>query len=531
MAEIKKEPCLVEARQGFYVVYQEKFLYSKYEPEKSILQKLEKMTFLPGTLVLVNSAVLDYGLKELCRKLPESCAVILCEADDELRDFEKENRNLDFENDTEFKELYTVTKQEMYNLPVILQKDLYIFENGKKCSFAGNFRRVLRIDFSAGVQFHSDFYSRLESACVNAIKQFWMHRFTLAKFGRKYSRNLFRNLHNLQDSVPLSKFIRSVSQPIFVFGSGESAEDGINRIKQIYDSKSEKPFILCADTAFSMLKTNGIIPDGIVIDEAQSIIVPSFLGVLKFCGNKVTVFQSLCYVPCVAGKSFPKNQISYYATDYSPGSFFENLKKSLFYPPVLQAFGSVGITAFILAYLFRKNENVPVNYYGLDFAFSAGKTHAKGTPSHQRQLKNLERIKCLENFNACFGDGAVINSENEKYPYTTPILKSYKETFNQVEEQADQIAFEIEKAYSEKEALDLAYADFFINERNALMELRNILSGNVVMSENKRYEKITSLLENRQYLYLHFPDGYKFSMELNFLKRVRGEIDGFLKWV
>ncbi|MEE3314782.1 MAG: hypothetical protein VZR56_11580, partial [Treponema sp.] len=42
-------------------------------------------------------------------------------------------------------------------------------------------------------------------------------------------------------------------------------------------------------------------------------------------------------------------------------------------------------------------------------------------------------------------------------------------------------------------------------------------------------EQIRSILEKREYLFLHFPDGYKLCMEENFLKRVRAEIDFFLK--
>lgn len=43
-------------------------------------------------------------------------------------------------------------------------------------------------------------------------------------------------------------------------------------------------------------------------------------------------------------------------------------------------------------------------------------------------------------------------------------------------------------------------------------------------------EKLLNLLEQHEYLYLHFPDGYKKpNLSQSFLKRIRAEIDFFLK--
>ena len=42
-------------------------------------------------------------------------------------------------------------------------------------------------------------------------------------------------------------------------------------------------------------------------------------------------------------------------------------------------------------------------------------------------------------------------------------------------------------------------------------------------------KQLFALLESMDYLYLHFPDGHKASLEISFLKRVRAEIDFFLK--
>ncbi|MCF0241840.1 MAG: motility associated factor glycosyltransferase family protein [Treponema sp.] len=528
MTEVKNQkPCLVETGQGFSVIHEGKLLYSKYNPSKGILGKIQSMDILPGSVLLCFSAVLDYGIKELLNKIPKDTVLFFCEYDTELSAFIMQNRTLD--NYLDDVRCIFLSKYEMLNLPVILQKNDYCFECGKKISLAGRFRRVIRLDFSSGFQFHPEFYNKLESACVSSIKQFWTNRFTLAKFGRKYSRNMFLNLRDIDNTKQLNYFIGSVERDIFVFGSGESAEKGIEICKE-----AKNPFILCADTAFQMLNANNIIPNGIVVDEAQSVICQSFIGVRKAAFEGVQIFQSLCSLPHVAGKNFPKNQISFYATEYASNSFFENLKAENFFPPVVPAMGSVGITAYILAHLFRKNNTVPVYVYGLDFAYSKGKTHARGTPAHNRQIKKSNRLIGIENFYSCYSQNVLISKQNKDLPFSTPILKSYAETFRQVQEQINEISesiinnWKLKKITCSKEN-KCTVNDFLDKEKIALNRIKSILSGEIKMEEENRYKILKELLLNREYLYLHFPDGYALSMELNFLKRVRSEIDGFLK--
>lgn len=526
MTEIKNQkPCLVQTGQGFSVEYNQKLLYSKYNPSKQICMKIDSMEFLPGTIVLGFSAVLNHGIENLISKLPENCLLLLCEADKELNDFSSVHFT-EGETVSDIPEAsIRVSEKEMYKLPVILQKSSYTFSSGRTVSFAGNFKRVVRIDFSAGVQFHSDFYDRLEIACVNSVKQFWTNRFTLSKFGRRYSHNLFTNLKLLPKSKPLKDFIKSVNKPVFVFGAGESSEKGIEELKKI---PRNEVFILCADTAFPMLRSNGIVPDGIVLDEAQSIIAQSFIGARKAVSEGVHIFQSLCALPHVADRRFPVSSISFYGTEYAPGSFFDLLKEQAFFPPVIPAFGSVGNTAYVLALLIRRDNSVPVYHYGLDFAYSVGKTHAKGTPAHKRQLGGMFRLKGAENFNASFGPGVIKLPDSAPFPFTTLLLSGYADTFRQLKAQGGVVINEINGAFAQKtknEKVD----SYIRQEKEALIRLKDLLSGKTELPEKERSEEIKKLLKNREYLYLHFPDGYKLSMDLSFLKRVRGEIDGFLK--
>ena len=88
-----QKPCIVQSTQGFSVSYKNKFLYSKYAPQKAIINTINSLSIQPQTLFLCISPVLPYGLKELSDKLPQNCFLLGCEADSNLLDFIDSNKN------------------------------------------------------------------------------------------------------------------------------------------------------------------------------------------------------------------------------------------------------------------------------------------------------------------------------------------------------------------------------------------------------------------------------------------------------
>ncbi len=70
---------------------------------------------------------------------------------------------------------------------------------------------------------------------------------------------------------------------------------------------------------------------------------------------------------------------------------------------------------------------------------------------------------------------------------------------------------------------------FLQKERKSLEELKSLLTGKIKLPAEQLQEKITQLVQDREYLYLHFPDGHKFAYTQSFLNRVRVEIDYYLK--
>ena len=539
--EIQNEkPCLVNTPQGFSVSYKNKFLYSKYAPQKAILANIEKLSILPGTLFLCCSPVLSYGLKELCSKLNDKSFCLLCEFDDELREFEKTQLPSEF---------IQLTKDELFNLPSILNLSSYTTKSGKLLPPAGTFRRVVRIDFSAGIQLHPSLYEELTAACTNAIMTFWANRMTLVKFGRKYSQNFFRNLKVMAETTPIQKYFGAITKPVIVFGAGESQEEGIKFLK---GSDSSAFYILCADTALQPLLANGIEPDGVFIEEAQSVIKKAFIGTQN---SRTQIFAGLSAIPHLNRIKLPA-KLSFFMTKYAEGKFFENLKEKGLIPNSNEPFGSVGLTTVYYALKFRASPQVPVYIYGLDFSYSKGRTHAKDTLAHKERLLKSTKLFPVANYTACFNQNAEqIKGKNETIFYTTRTLKNYATLFNGLFAKIPNLFDagttglelglihkqpELSSKSESKNNLEQtsftpvqckAIDEYFKSEKAALEELRDLLTGKIKLPENELKTRITEIASPREYLYLHFPDGIRFSTDLSFLKRIRTEIDFFLKYL
>jgi hypothetical protein len=542
--EIKK-PCLVQTTQGFSLSYQNKYLYSKYNPSKQILNKIQELTILEGTIVLCFSPCLCYGLSELIKKQAQHCLFLGCELDNELHYFTNELneiKQLQSDNNNNF---VFLSKEELLSLPSILIKSSYTFSNGYKKSNPAFFKRIIRIDFSAGTSFQSDLYNQIEDFCIRAIKTFWTNRFTLTKFGKLYSTNLFRNLKRLPETIPISSFIEKISKPIVVFGAGESSEKGIAQIKK----NKNKYFIICVDTSLRPLLMNDIEPDCVFIEEAQIIIDDAFVGTKKhhfhICSSLSASFSIL--------QNFSSLNISFFATEFLDSEFFSKLKQQDFFPFSISPFGSVGLTAVFFALKFRIDDTIPVFIYGLDFSYSKGKTHQNGSMPHISSLLKKERISSLENFYSCYNTSSIPIEKNNIF--STKILISYAELFNNYFcdkinlFSSSKFGIPLKIKYSEPffyngslcsqntselkikypSNIDEQIQDYYQKEIDILKECEQLLSGQTSYSKNEIDKKIFSLLSKREYLYLFFPDGWKFSMDISFLKRVKSSIVYFLK--
>ena len=575
-------PRSVQTEGGISVLYKGRYLYSKYAPEKAIKRTVLSKPVAPGTLVLACSPVLCLCLAELCASLPENCFVLGCEFDAVLYDFSLKYIPHDIAR------FAMLSPDELPNLPFMLTKRRAETKSGTLFPPAGTFRRVLRADFSAGTQFFPQYYAALTEAAENAVARFWKNRVTLIKFGRRFSRNLFRNIARLPRSCPIENLAQSIEKPIIVFGAGESMEKTARSIRSVQSAF----YIVAADAALAPLFRFGIEPDAVVCEEAQSVIAPFFLGAN---GKRFRVFAGITSWPKLFDLS--DGTICYFSPHYDDTAFFDSLVVLRILPCIMPPLGSVGLTATKIALMLRKTDRIPVFVTGLDFSYRAGTTHARGSAPHTARLASSFRISPAANYEAAFGCSMqkIIGKDGSPF-FTSPALLSYAQTFRAyfsespnlfdagttgielgipqkdvddlireivntvgaerdrrkkdangaesivgkkdsendiAQKDADGKAAHAEKTFTERTAFlerkALSVRNFYEKEECALERLKNILSSGRNMSEDERRVEIEKLLAAREYLYLHFPDGLKASFELSFLKRVRAEIDFFIK--
>ena len=340
---------------------------------------------------------------------------------------------------------------------------------------------------------------------------YWANRVTLVKFGRKYCTNFFKNLSVCDKTVPIQKYFGSFEKPVLVFGAGESAQDGIERIKK---SDQNDYYILCADTSLQPLLANGITPDGVFIEEAQNVISKCFIGTQS---SDIHIFAGLSSIHSIT-RYFKPEQISFFTTEFTQARFIDRFEKAGILPPKNNPFGSVGITAYYYALLFRKDSSVPVETYGLDFAYSAGRTHTKGAMADNARFQNSNRIKTDTNFGAAFNQTAFKKTDKM---YTTPIMARYDSIMSALRQAQVVVPEPVEGPQK--------ITSFLKKERKSLEELKSLLTGETKLPAEQLEEKITQLVQDREYLYLHFPDGHTFAYTQSFLNRVRIEIDYYLK--
>ena len=515
------------------VEYKGRFLYSKYDPAKVTESAIEHLTILPGTLVLVCSPVLWHGYSKLESSMPADCQVLALEDDENL---------------------YELARQGAPQGVALLRLDQrnQIDSFVRKLCSTGRIKRSLRVDFSAGVSLAKSRYDFTAGAIAELIATFWKNRITLARFGRLFSRNFLKNTAHLGSSYLIEDVARCVSKPVLVCGAGESL-DSVDFVSLVRDEF----FIIAVDAAFPALSSRGVFPDAICALESQVAIEKSYIGLAhEIKEHDITLIADLCSRNEVAALFHRKVWV---ATRYADARFLDRLHQCGIVEHFAEPMGSVGLLAVAAALVLRSTPDVPVFVCGMDFAFSVGRTHAKGSEAHRRRLFNCTRTTTIEDATSSFAFGAQeVTCKSGTTARTTKILSQYAAQFKAMfagqQNLFDCTTFGQDLGLAHKSICscyrvtqarsptlsckgDVTRGDaarqFLLDEKASLMRLKDLLAKGQASSFREEGitlgDQIEHLASEREYLFLHFPDGFAFKSDPSFLHRVRAEIDYFLK--
>jgi len=525
MLSNNEKPCLVEVKQGFSILYKEKYLYSKYNPEKNISCLIDDLLIKEYTLVLLCSPILSYGIEKLIQKLPQKSVIVGIEFDKNLFEIGKKYlAPLQEKFSKQFIYLY-------YENPYRFIKELHEPSNTK--FFISSFKYVKKIDASGGTQFYKDFYTTTLDLTQNAISQFWKNRITIQYLGKLYAKNIFKNMPFVYKSELVQE--KTIESNILVLGGGGSVDAIIPILKKVQNNF----FIIAVDSVASTLIKNHIQIDVLIAVESQLANEQAFVG---NCSQIPLLFADLTSRTNIIKHC---NHYSFFLSEYTQCNYLTRIEEKVGIPKI-PPLGSVGLTAVYIAIALRKNTSIPIYICGLDFSFTLGKTHCKEAPSQRRILDKHTKLQGIESISFSKSQFSCENALKKKI-YTDIPLNSYcqnfiqqftneKNLFTLTQEGIDlslpyktlsDIAYKQEKKLSNKTTPFFrknSVYDYLCQEKEKLESIKKMLTKEIPVAN------LQELLTECDYLFLHFPDGYEGAKDsIPFLKRVRAEIDYFLK--
>ncbi|MDR2343486.1 MAG: DUF115 domain-containing protein [Spirochaetaceae bacterium] len=526
-------PRLEPARRGFSVYYRGRALLSRVDPLRQAERAVEaSLPLAAGTLYLLPSPLLGYGIPLAMQNLPPDSALLCVEADPALYDLSVQHTgDLEAVKDDRFRFVRTEN-------PAAL------------AAFAGRawkrrrFRRVEELRLTAGWQLNADFYEAALRLMRRSLATEWSNALTLTRLGRRYMRNAVRNLCLLAER-PGVESLDFGDAPVLVLGAGPSLDGFLDRVERCPLPPSCR--ILCVDTAFRPLRERGIKPGLVVALESQHWNLRDFCGA---GGWRIPVAMDMSALPATSGVLGGKSRMFW--TRWTELNIFERLSALKLLPAELPPLGSVGLSAVSLALRLGTG---PVFTAGIDFAFTLDKCHCRGAPSHGEVLRRHTRLGGLYPAVAA----AIRAQPAAGGLYCAPAMENYRRLFKQefagtgrvftiagsgldlgvetlsydaaVREMAARGRNGKPAAATPDPSVGRLLPSFIEREAALLYELLGILKG-VREAGNGRLD---SLLDEASYLWAHFPDcaasggARPPTSDTVFLKRVRAEIEPFIK--
>ena len=557
------------------MVYKGKTLLSRVNPAAQAEKIIAGLSIREKTLYLCPSPIYGHGLELLIKKINEaandtslenSSAILCVEADSELCEISKSSLALIFAENINKKNVYFSDASSVEEILSFFRKTW-----GKR-----HFRRIESLRLTGGWQLNPSLYDEMEKTLRSEIALAWGNAMTLIKLGRLYIKNLIQNLPLLANAGDL-KDLDYGSSPILVLGAGPSLDKTLTDLSHYSGGKIKPPGerpckIICVDTCLPILHERGIVPDLVVVLESQHWNLRAFSGARD---RYIDAAIDLSSLPSSTRVLKGKNHLFF--TPWSEIKLFDRLDAAGFLPLSIPPLGSVGLSAVFIALRCTRGT---VFTGGLDFSFSLDSYHARSSPSQDELDRKQNRFKSRLNIAAAFRDGSFQTlSKKGSNVRSDPALRNYRDLFEQefassgiIDIDSPGLPLGVPSLPPEKFfALLNAGAStgspgtsdtssrlqpkekivsFIMQELDQLKLLRAILSGELSQSgipasdlpavlgtttPSSLDELLDKVLYQNDYLWAHFPDcagaGEKHpgTQDLSFLKRVRTEIDPFIK--
>jgi hypothetical protein len=224
--------------------------------------------------------------------------------------------------------------------------------------FDSSFIRI--IEWRPSLNYYKEAYVKLLSAAVNFIKRADAEKRTAAFFGRRWIKNFFKNLKNIENIL----LYKTTDIPVIVTGSGPSLESVLPFIKEFQSSA----LIIASSSSIMALVNSGIDADIVIATDGGIWALNHIYTYYR--KEKTTAFAvNLCAaLPCQC-KETPKLLIN-------DGSFWQNIiYNKLFLPSVIiPQSGTVTASAVELAMILSSGI---IYLAGIDLSINDIRTHVR----------------------------------------------------------------------------------------------------------------------------------------------------------
>lgn len=394
MKNNNETPVLADTGRGFSVVYNQRHLYSRTEPDLKISRIVDSLDLKENTLYILPSPLMFKGVEQIFNRLPSSSKLLCLEADEKLAEFSKK---------------YVPPLQ----IPYLRTADTAVLLAFLEETGYTVFRKAGLIILSGGYTLNRPFYDKALEETEIFLGNFWKNKMTMIFMSRMWINNIFMNIASLDDNNgELSSF--NTDRPVLIAGAGSSLEKKLDDILKF----RKDLFLLSVDTALPVFLNSGIVPDAVVVIESQHYNLYDFLDLQQT--KDIILFYDMCSHYKVhsifKGKKIP------FISRFSELCFFDELEKNSLLPYAIPPLGSVGLAGLYIAGIISGKT---CGFIGLDFAYQPGKPHARGTESHKRLLFSSQRLANDDYSASSFSRSAKSYKNLSLHLKSDPVLYGY----------------------------------------------------------------------------------------------------------
>jgi len=217
------------------------------------------------------------------------------------------------------------------------------------------------IEWRPSLNHYREKYVKLLSQVVDFIKRMEAGKRTTAAFGKRWVRNFFRNIGNINKGI----LYRQSDLQVIITGSGPGLQDAFPLIKEAQNTS----LVIASSSSVMALAANGISADLIVTTDGGAW---ALKHMYSFCND----YKDSALIAASLFAALPSQALSSPFLLINDGSFWQNvIFHELSLPSVLiSQKGTVTATALELALLLSIGN---IYLAGMDFSFSDIRTHVK----------------------------------------------------------------------------------------------------------------------------------------------------------